>query len=70
MHCAIVILAAQRSSCTFAAVIVDIELSCNRLLDTGEGQKVMSKVEQWLEDPDFLNVVDPDAGQALHACLN
>jgi hypothetical protein len=28
----------------------------------GEGQKVMSKVEQWLEHPDFLNVVDPDAG--------
>ena len=22
----------------------------------------MSKVEQWLEHPDFLNVVDPDAG--------
>lgn len=22
----------------------------------------MSKVEQWLEHPDFLNVGDPDAG--------
>eukprot|EP00208_Stichococcus_sp_RCC1054_P006762 CAMPEP_0206143154 /NCGR_PEP_ID=MMETSP1473-20131121/19491_1 /ASSEMBLY_ACC=CAM_ASM_001109 /TAXON_ID=1461547 /ORGANISM="Stichococcus sp, Strain RCC1054" /LENGTH=374 /DNA_ID=CAMNT_0053538439 /DNA_START=322 /DNA_END=1443 /DNA_ORIENTATION=- len=27
---------------------------------SGEGQKVMSKVEQWLDHPDLLAVVDPD----------
>lgn len=40
-------------------------LSCMVFVLAGEGQKVMSKVEQWLEHPDFLNVVDPDAGAYL-----
>ena len=41
---------------------VVLQSTAQHASDAGEGQKVMSKVEEWLEHPDFLNVVDPDAG--------
>ncbi len=29
---------------------------------TGDGKQVMTKVEQWLDHPDLMAVVDPDEG--------